>query len=231
MAMCAFVPTVGAMLCMTAANAEGGWISTRYDLYVYGWDRALGGEPGFALGRVFLERVWGLWFINFAYGLLGIAIAGVLMAYAWKPLPQLKEVAVALLLNFLLAPVMYALFPVSGPRFAFSSFPASPVSFVPHVMHFHAAPNGVPSIHFSTALLVWWYSRRWKMGSVAALIHVALVVVSTLGSGQHYVFDLIVAVPYSICVVLMARRFRVKETTGHAEVLQPNLDVPVHEFR
>jgi len=210
---------------MTAANAEGVWISTRYDLYVYWLDRALGGEPGFALGRIFLGRLWGFWFLNFAYGLLGLSIAGVLMAYAWKPLPQLREVSAALLVDFGLAPLLYATFPVSGPRFAIPSFPATPASLVPHVLHLHAAPNGVPSLHCSAALLVWWYSRRWELGSVAALIHLALVVVSTLGSGQHYAFDLLVAVPYSILAVLVGQWICAPQTIGSAQLEQEPLDV------
>lgn len=199
-------------------------ISTRYDLYVYGWDRILGGEPGFLFGRVLLDRIWGFWLVNFGYGLLGLAVALVLMAYAWTPLPQLREVAVALLLNFALAPLFYAAFPVSGPRFAFSPFPALPGSVIPHVLHFHAAPNGVPSVHFSTALLVWWYGRRWRIGSLAALIHLALVVMSTLGSGQHYVFDLVVAVPYAMCAVLIARRAGLRRKTEAPDgVCRPGL--------
>lgn len=230
-AACAFVPTAGAMLCMAAANAEGALISTRYDLYVYHWDQAIGGEPAFALGRALLEKTWGLWFLNFAYGLLGLAVAVLLMGYAWKPSAQLRQVAVALLLNFLLAPALYALFPVSGPRFAFPSFPAPPAWFVPHVLHFHAAPNGVPSVHCSTALLVWWYGRRWRVGGMAALVHLALVVVSTLASGQHYLFDLIVAIPYSIGVVLIAQRFGVRQRVERVNVAQASLEAPLNELR
>jgi hypothetical protein len=130
---------------------------------------------------------------------------------------------VALLLNFALAPLLYAAFPVAGPRFAFPSFPAMPDSIVPHVLYFHAAPNGVPSVHMSTALLVWWYSRRWRVGSVAALIHLALVVMSTLGSGQHYVFDLVVAIPYAMCAVLIARRVGAQMTEAPDGRCRPGL--------
>ncbi len=230
MAACAFVPTAGAIVCMAVANAEGALISTRYDLYVYHWDQMIGGEPAFALGRALLERAWGYWFLSFTYGLLGLAVAILLMAYAWKPSAQLREVAVALTVNFLLAPVLYAVFPVSGPRFAFPAFPAPPVSFVPHVLHLHAAPNGVPSVHCSTALLVWWYGRRWRAGGIAGLVHLAVVLVSTLASGQHYVFDLIVAAPYSAAAVLIARRAAMTRRES-ASIAQAGLEAPLNELR
>lgn len=221
-AACAFVPTAGAMLCMAAANAEGRWISARYDLYVYAWDRALGlGEPGFSMGRAMLAESWGVWGVNFMYGLLGIAVAGVLVAYAWKPLPDLREVILALLVNFALAPIFYAAFPVSGPQYAFPSFPIAPAMVLPHVLHFHAAPNGVPSVHCSTALLVWWYGRRWGIGNLAALLHLAAVIVSTLASGQHYVFDLLMAIPYAMGAVLLARYFFLPRRTSAAEPFAP----------
>jgi PAP2 superfamily len=213
LAGCAFLALAGGILCMSAADAEGRWISARYDLFVYAWDRGMGwGEPAFRLGRL-LGSTWGLWTLSFAYGLLGIAVAAILMAYAWKPLPEAREVMAAVLVNFLLAPLFYAAFPVSGPRFAFASFPAMPGVVIPHVLHFHAAPNGVPSVHCSTALLVWWYSRRWRVGSFAAGAHLALVIVSTLASGQHYLFDLLVAVPYAAGAVLLGRLFRPEQAT------------------
>ena len=225
MAACAFAATAGAMLCMLVANAEGRWITARYDLFVYGWDRALGlGEPAFPLGRLLFEKTWGVWAVSFAYGLLGLAVAAILMAYAWKPLPGLREVVAALLVNFALAPILYAAFPVSGPRFAFPLFPAMPGGVIPHVLHLYAAPNGVPSVHCSTALLVCWYSRRWTMGSLAALLHLGLVVVSTLASGEHYVFDLFVAVPYAVAAVLIARfvaKAREEQVDERAAVSEP----------
>src|SRR5580698_6312830 len=206
MFLCAFVPLVGTMLCTWVANREGAWMTTRYDLFVYRFDLALG-EPSFRLGGMLLTHFWGVWIVNFAYGLLSAAVMALLMGYAWRPEPELRTVVLALLLNFVVAPILYLIFPVSGPQFAFAGFPHRPAVIAPHVIHLASAPNGVPSVHFSTALLIWWYARRWTTGRFAALIYLFLTVLSTLASGQHYTFDLIWAFPYALAMAVLAQRF------------------------
>lgn len=205
MLSCAIIPPLAGSLCMWAANAGGALSHARYDLYVDKIDGLFGFHPSFALGRVLLAHVWSLCVLNFSYGFLCAAVTLVLMAYAWRPNRLLREVATTFILNAVIAAVLYLIFPVSGPRFAFSSFPHHPTTVDAHIIYLSAAPNGVPSVHCSTALLIWWHSRRWRLGRIAASIHLLGVLISTLATGQHYLFDLIVAFPYAALIVYLTR--------------------------
>lgn len=209
LAACAFLCLAGAVVTEAIANGEGRLIGLRYDLYVYRIDQLIHlGEPGVAMGQFLLPSVWGLWFINLSYGLIAAAVMFLLIAYESRP--DFREVVYAILLSITLAPLLYAAFPVSGPRFAFTGFPSIPALVAPHVIHLHDAPNGVPSVHFAIALMVWWYARRWPIGLVLGTAFVLLTGVATLASGQHYIFDLVVAVPYTIAMVAAARALHLR---------------------
>lgn len=179
----------------------------RYDLFVYRLDTLAGVQWSFVLGRLLLPHAWGVVFINVVYSFLGGAVMLAVLACGWYLPADRRAVYLAFALNFLFAPLAYAAFPVCGPRFAFANFPADPGPVLPHLLSIAHPPNGVPSVHLSTALLLWWFCRRWRgMGRVAA-IYAALMVVVTLASGQHYLFDLVMAVPYTVAVVRIAEHF------------------------
>jgi PAP2 superfamily len=52
----------------------------------------------------------------------------------------------------------------------------------------------------TAALLILWFARHWIAGRLLSVAFLVLTVLSTLGAGEHYLFDLIVAVPYSAAV-------------------------------
>ncbi|HEX3124504.1 MAG TPA: phosphatase PAP2 family protein [Rhodanobacteraceae bacterium] len=213
-ALIAFFCLVGSVGTYSIAAKEGGLINTRYDLYVYRIDQLLHiNEPGAAMGRVLLAHWWGVWGINFVYGFITAAVMLLLVAYTSRP--EYREVLYAILLNLAIAPFLYAAIPVSGPQFAFGSFPVLPAFVTPHIIYMHSAPNGVPSVHFSTALLIWWYSRKWLWPLLSASAFLLLTEIATLASGQHYVFDLIAAVPYTAGAVLTATALCQRQRAGH----------------
>ena len=37
------------------------------------------------------------------------------------------------------------------------------------------------------------------------MVYLALIVIATLGSGQHYLFDLVVAVPYAVLMLRLGK--------------------------
>jgi hypothetical protein len=60
-------------------------------------------------------------------------------------------------------------------------------------------------MHLAWILLAWWNSRTcpaWLRAAVAGFL--ILTVPATLGSGQHYVVDLVVAVPFAVAVQALA---------------------------
>lgn len=73
------------------------------------------------------------------------------------------------------------------------------------MLQINAAPNGVPSVHMSTALLVVWFSRKSRAGLAIASVYLLLIVVATLASGQHYAVDLLAAVPYASGIVWLVK--------------------------
>jgi hypothetical protein len=59
----------------------------------------------------------------------------------------------------------------------------------------------MPSLHMTWVLLAWWNSRglpKWIRS--IAMIFVVMTTIATLGSGEHYFIDLVVAFPYSLAV-------------------------------
>jgi hypothetical protein len=44
------------------------------------------------------------------------------------------------------------------------------------------------------------------------LLYLMATALATLGFGEHYLFDLVIAVPYTVGVVSLARRLRVPAT-------------------
>lgn len=223
----ALVSVVGVGLFSRASYYEGFLISARYDLFVYRWDQLLRiGEPGFYWAQILRGHSWGFALLAFLYGLLPAAVTLALLVNQRNPWRAITAFAV----NFALSPLVYAIFPVSGPLYTFRGFPAAPGVLTPHLTHSSVAPNGIPSVHMSTALLVCWYCRRSRSASIAAWIHLAGVVLSTLASGEHYVFDLVVAVPYAAFSVWVSAEEDKRSATARArsgdddlELLDPNI--------
>jgi hypothetical protein len=61
--------------------------------------------------------------------------------------------------------------------------------------------NAMPSLHMAWALLLWCSCRPFSSLSRGfALAYVVLTVVATLGTGEHYLADLVVALPFSVAV-------------------------------
>lgn len=103
--------------------------------------------------------------------------------------PMRRQLLSACVLAPVLAAVGYILCPAVGPGW---------------VKDPHAARNCMPSMHLTWALLFWWYSRGWVRKLMA--FYVWVTVAATLGLGQHYWIDLIVAVPFTAAIVWIVRR-------------------------
>lgn len=170
--------------------------TARYDLYVYGLSCSFG-YPSFALGRVLLPHRWLSLILEMHYAALEVIITAVyLLYYVWYP-SEKGVVARSMIFSLVGALPIYYLFPVSGPRYAFAGFPRCPGPVTPHIINLTAVPNGVPSNHMSLALLCAAFLWRFRCGRAIGILFVVMTVVETLGFGEHYIFDLLVAVPYS----------------------------------
>jgi hypothetical protein len=64
-----------------------------------------------------------------------------------------------------------------------------------------APRNAMPSLHFSAALLVFWNSVEWpKWARALTAFFLLFTVLATMGFGEHYLVDLIVAVPFCLAM-------------------------------
>jgi hypothetical protein len=179
-----------------------------FDLFLYSFDSSLRVQISFLTGQFLLKNLWLRTASLAIYISLPLPLA---LVYA-SQLRRQKGKALAVMIAFLatgpIGVLCYNMLPACGPVHLFgAAFPWSPLSsadamqlnIVPVIME--GARNAIPSLHMSWVLLVWWNSRglsRWVR--VIAMIYVALTVLATLGTGEHYFIDLVVAFPFSLAV-------------------------------
>ena len=179
-----------------------------FDLFLYSFDSSLRVQISFLTGQFLLKNLWLRTASLAIYISLPLPLA---LVYA-SQLRRQKGKALAVMIAFLatgpIGVLCYNMLPACGPVHLFgAAFPWSPLSsadamqlnIVPVIME--GARNAIPSLHMSWVLLVWWNSRglsRWVR--VVAMIYVALTVLATLGTGEHYFIDLVLAFPFSLAV-------------------------------
>ncbi|MGA8153473.1 MAG: phosphatase PAP2 family protein [Terriglobales bacterium] len=179
-----------------------------YDLYAYVFDGALGFQPSFLAGRVLKGNPWLFPLVKLSYEGIVLAMAALYAAFMSR-----RERPVWEIIELLFAPAMvgymfFSVFPVCGPHYAFAlDFPNAYLPYgVLHRLALERIPvlpafprNGVPSLHMTWALLIWLNTRglpRWMRVTAAALA--LATVFDTLATGEHYLFDLVVALPFAL---------------------------------
>jgi hypothetical protein len=177
-----------------------------YDLYLFSFDSSLHIQIPFLMGQAFSLwphlRVAGLLF----YIGLPIPIA---LIYAGRVL-RMPDHAVPAFLAFLatgpVGVLFYNLLPALGPVHVFGQAfpwhplpPAQAARLLAEPIALTGAPNAIPSLHMAWVLLVWWYSRglSWWERSVA-FAFLFFTTLATLGTGEHYFVDLVVAFPFAL---------------------------------
>lgn len=179
-----------------------------FDLFLYSFDSSLRVQFSFLTGQVFWTWPW----LRFACLVIYIALPLPLALVYAAHLREKKENAVAVMLAFLLTgPIgvlFYNMLPACGPVHLFgAAFPWHPLatadamrmSVVPVLLK--GARNAIPSLHMTWVLLVWWNSRGLRLWVRSiALVFLVLTVMATLGTGEHYFIDLVVAFPFSLMV-------------------------------
>jgi hypothetical protein len=188
------------------------WVSEIHpktlDLYLLSFDASLRIQLSFAVGQIFDSVRW-----LHATGLtvyMGLAIP-ITMVYAGR-LARFGTKSFSAMLAFLITgPVgiaFYAIFPACGPaHMAHGYFPFHPISvsetsrLLLEPIAIVGARNAIPSLHMAWTLLAWWYSRglSWIERAIA-LTFLVFTAVATLGTGEHYFVDLVVAFPFALMI-------------------------------
>jgi len=184
--------------------------SKTFDLYAFVFDGSFGFQPSFACGRTLAANSWLIPLVRLTYEGIVLAMAAfyaAFMARREKPIWELIELLFA---AAMVGYLFFSVFPVCGPRYGFpASFPGADFPYARlESLNLQRIPvdwliprNGVPSLHFTWALLIWWNTRtlpRW--GRVAATAFVLATAFDTMATGEHYLFDLIAALPFALCM-------------------------------
>jgi hypothetical protein len=178
------------------------------DLYLLSFEGSLRTQLAFVAGQLYarLPSLHNLALIAY----MGLAIP-ITTIYAGR-LVRFKEGAFPAMLAFLVTGPMgilfYNLFPASGPHNLFrSNFPFHPFP-IADLPRLALAPlampgprNAMPSLHLAWTLLAWWYSRglSW-MERAIAFAFLALTAFATMGTGEHFFVDLVVAFPFALLI-------------------------------
>ncbi|HEY2819628.1 MAG TPA: phosphatase PAP2 family protein [Candidatus Acidoferrum sp.] len=177
-----------------------------YDLYLYAFDASLHVQIPFAVGRFFAQHSIFRQTSLLAYIALSIPIA---VVYAGQ-VRRTGAKALQCFLTFVVTGPMGILFynavPALGPAHLFGkSFPWHPLA-IEQARNLFLEPialagprNAIPSLHMAWVLLAWWYSRGLSIAERAiALYFLIFVGLATIGTGEHYFIDLVVAVPFAL---------------------------------
>jgi len=202
------LPLAGNMAAQALVSAMSAWRPAKLDLYAHRLDGWMG-QPAFVLGQLCERHFWLKASSSFAYGLAPVSMIAVFAATLYlRGERESLAVARTYAASWLILPFLYFALPVCGPRFAFASFPELPDALhsALHGVVIDAPPNGMPSGHFACALLFCWFLRYWCVGRIVGGVFLVLTFVATLGSGQHYLVDLIGSVPYTWGVVWVGER-------------------------
>jgi membrane-associated phospholipid phosphatase len=153
------------------------------------------GLDGFALTR-FVDRMWLYSILPIVYDALPLIIA---VAWSYeRPRFLMREV----LLGAALAFPFYLSIPACGPSHAFPDWPYSATRVVSAIPVFPR--NCMPSMHFAWAMLL-ALSARNRIWRSLLWIFVALTGIATVVSGEHYVVDVLAAIPFTFAVQWIAR--------------------------
>jgi hypothetical protein len=175
-----------------------------FDLYLYSFDSSLRVPIAFLLGQAFdkweVFRAIGMVFYIGLPFTLAIVYSGQAVRLGAKAIP----IFAAFWLTGPVGGVFYNLFPALGPIHLFGDgFPWHPLAadqarrLLVEPIAIGGLRNAIPSLHMGWTLMAWWYSRGltvWERG--IAFAFVAFTVAATMGTGEHYFIDLVVAFPF-----------------------------------
>ena len=185
------------------------------DAWLYAFDGSLGFQPSFAVGRVMYDSLLLTRSSLLTYLALPFAMA---VVCAWHIPVGARRVSWYMLAVLLLAGVggwlLYNVVPGTGPIYAFGQdFPwkALPYEDLPRfvlgklTMPTTIPRNAMPSLHVGWAVLLYWNSRKFPVVlRSAVLVFLIFTVFATLGSGQHYLVDLVGGLPFALTVQAVA---------------------------
>lgn len=204
-----FLVLLSMPLCWAASTALG-WMSGtpgyRYDQYLFQIDRWFG-SPSWAIGSFLLHHQILLQVAKFDYmHAMEISLFAIVFCIARGRIKEAWRTYAAMVLMGALSSPFYGCCPASGPIYAFPGFPENlPFVATAHQITLSAAANCMPSVHMALAYAVLYLSLKVRRFRILAGVHTTLTFLSTLGLGEHYLIDLIAAIPYTAFVIWLCQ--------------------------
>ncbi len=210
--LCAFVPLIlfvgSEWMATSLLDITARLHAKTLDLFLYSFDSSLRVQISFLAGQLFARSPWLRYISMIFYVTLPLPLA---LIYAVQ-LRRDRSAALAGMMAFLvtgpLGILFYNTLPACGPIHLFGlAFPWHPLP-TATAMHMRLMPvllrgarNAIPSLHMTWVLLIWWNSRGaagWVRGIAGAFVW--FTIAATLGTGEHYFVDLVVAFPFSLMI-------------------------------
>jgi hypothetical protein len=192
----AFTLVQGWLLALVA-----GGLPLTYDAVLLAFDRSLGFDPAYALGRLFVESPWLAGACGLLYAALPVQVALLYAAALRGKAPHADPVRLLITSAAvqLLGALVYRLVPAVGPRYVFAGFPDDVPDVQPLLVTvaLEYPRNAMPSVHLALALVLLRASRGGGWVSLLSVLWCLAIGLATLGMGEHYLVDLVVAVPFA----------------------------------
>jgi len=180
---------------------------TTYDAFLLAFDGSLRFQPSFVMGRLLPwgSSAWG--FTTVVYYAMPLAACILYASHlaSHRAGERQPVLILALFLSLMIAgATLYGIYPAVGPKHAFGElYPRNPplaTQIAIQPMRVPEVPrNCMPSLHLAGALVVFWNSFLWpRWGRLLAGLFLWATVFSTLALGEHYLVDLVVAVPFTL---------------------------------
>ncbi len=194
---------------MVAVDIAAELTSHTFDRLLLGVDVKFGGPPSWIVGRLLRQHEWLMRACGWAYCSLPLALSVALLVQ-WRErrtgirhAVDLRWVSVALGVTGF---TLYQVCPAAGPVYLFRDvFPfgtpnLSGLAMVPAALASFPR-NAMPSLHVGWTLLLYWNTRgrAWWV-RVIVMAYLSLTVLATLGSGEHYLVDLMVAPALALAI-------------------------------
>jgi len=177
------------------------------DRVLYAFDGSLGLQPSFVLGRLLAHLAWLRVLAKLAYEQVPVAAAILYASTMGAGQPRKPNLFVVCGVAGVVGCLLYGLVPGAGPRYLFpsrfpdSAAPLAGLALLPVVLPAGIPRNAIPSLHMAWAVLLFWNARQSAILLRAGYgLLLVLTVLCTLGSGEHYMIDLVVALPFALAV-------------------------------
>jgi len=182
-----------------------------FDLYLYLFDGSFGFQPSFLAGRGMAASS----ILRVAAGVTYISLPFVMaLVYALRQPKGTERPSWDIITLFLLAGLggwaLYNIVPATGPVYVFGmDFPWRSLPYKSlHRLFLERVPvsgdiprNAIPSLHLAWVVLLYWNAKGVSRAlRVFMAVYLVLTVVSTLGTGEHYLVDLVAGVPFAFFV-------------------------------